>query len=82
MYRYVCTTGNGDGNMKLKPLLLYLLSGLKPALLDLSLILGFASLVYGCALYNSALGFAVGGIGAMAFALQCRKAVRSENDDT
>ncbi len=64
--------------MKLKRLILYLLSGLKPTLLDLSLIVGFASLVYGCALYSSALGFVVGGIGAMVFALQCRKAVRSE----
>lgn len=52
----------------------------KSIILDLSLILGFASLVYGCALYSSALGFVVGGIGAMAFALQCRKTARSEND--
>lgn len=66
--------------MKLKRLFLYLLSGLKPTLLDLSLILGFASLVYGCALYSSALGWAVGGIGAIVFALQCRKTARSEND--
>ncbi len=68
--------------MKLKRLILYLLSGLKPALLDLSLILGFASLVAGFAMYDPALGFIVGGIGAMAFALQCRKTVRSENDVT
>ncbi len=55
---------------------------LKPLILDLSLIAGFVSLVYGCALHSMALGFIVGGMGAIVFALQCRKTVRSDNDDT
>ena len=52
----------------------------KPLILNLCLVGGYVSLVYGCGLYSLPLGFIVGGMGAMSFALQCRKTDRSEND--
>ena len=55
---------------------------LKPIILDLFLIAGFASLVYGCAMYSTALGFIIGGMGAMSFALNCRRTVKGNNDAT
>ena len=52
----------------------------KPAILDLSLLAGYVAIVYGCALYAKPLGFIVGGILALVFALRCRRTDRSEDD--
>lgn len=54
----------------------------KPIILDLSLVAGFASLVYGFRMYSTALGWIVGGAGLLLFALNCRRTAKGDNDDT
>lgn len=52
----------------------------KPLILDLFLIAGYVTLVYGCASHYLPLGFITGGVLLLAYALQCRRTDRSEND--
>ncbi len=52
----------------------------KPLILDLCLVGGYVAMVYGCFLYSTPLGWIIGGTTMLAFALQCRKTERGDDD--
>lgn len=66
--------------MKAKPLLQRIRLLVKPLTLDLFLVAGYVSLVYGCASHYRPLGFAIGGILLLAYVWLCRRTDRSEDD--